>query len=168
MNKKLSYFLLIFPIALSVAIGSYVWLKDDRNFLQDDKTIGGYSFPEGSYFEVDSLGDIILELDGDSNIAGGVFPDQSRFYFDGNQLKKIDVKEAFSIGEIEFDQRAQIDTNHPHFSHQFKVIKEKVIDGMSIKKGCQLRFVKNVLHSVKCPDTEVLKFKRFIELPEAN
>ena len=168
MNKKLAYFLLIFPLALCVAIGSYTWLKDDRNSLEQDKVIGGYKFPEGSYFEVDSLGDIILELDGESNIAGGVFPDQSRFYFDGNQLKKIDVKTAFSIGEIEFNQAAEIDTGNPEFSHQFTGLKEKSIDGMSIKQGCRLRFIKNVLHSVKCPDTKTLKFKRFIELPEAN
>lgn len=168
MSKKTYWVLLTLPIAICIVVLSYVLLKDDRKTLQNDKKMGGNVFPAGSYYELTPEGDIIIELDEEASVAGGLFRDGTRFYFDRNNLKKIESFDEFSLGEIEFDQNSQINTADKEFSHQFALKKSKILDGLNLEKGCELRFKRSVLHSSKCPGKDSQIFKRFIELPEVN
>ncbi len=154
-------------LILLITGGYYYNELTKRTALDQDTIYGEFSYPQGSYYEVDEDGDIIIELAKKQTVGKGTWPRKTRFYFDGAKLGKIEVPKAFTFAGLEFKFKAEflVEEFPPNILYRLKVGKKIKIDGLDVHPECEIEFKNYVLYSAKCPEFGIVYFKRSLKLP---
>lgn len=157
-------------IILLLTVGYYYKEMNKKDSFKENTQYGKIIWPKGSYYEFNSDGDIVVELESSLKVVRGEWPAGTRFYYDADDLVKIEVFDSFKFADMEFSEGLTIKQEHlaPNTLHNMKLKMDIKLDGLDLHEGCDISFKNFVLYSGKCPEFDTVYFKRFIELPEVQ
>ena len=165
----MKYKILISVLAVSVfSAGVYFGQVSKKVTLKHQLEYGGVLWPIDVEYKIDEIGDVSIELSDEFSAYNGRWPEGSRFFFDGENLKKIIPETPFEFSEIVFNNEVEIELeDFPPFKlHVFNINEDMFIDGLDLKSGCQIQFKDYVLYAAHCESFGTVYFKRSVELPE--
>lgn len=162
---------IILCTCISLIIGAYYYYESKRaNTSTPSLVYDGVTWPRGSDYQTSSDGDIIIELQKKFSAFEGEWEKGTKFFFDGNKLRRIETRGTFNFFQIFFSSEGSIDIENfpPNTLYKLKLKKKITIDGLDVKPECKINFKNSILYSAQCPEFGIVYFKRFIELPQTH
>ena len=150
------------------AVGIYCLNKKNVDQLKQQIEYGGVVWPSSIHYQVDKAGDIIIELTDRFEVYKGNWPKGTKFFFDGDKLKKIIPMIPFTFSQMHFSNEVEIQReDFPPYQLYIFLLKEKmIVDGLDLVPGCKIQFKDFVLYAANCESFGTVYFKRSVELPE--